>query len=79
MKNSNFLCVLEQIYNFLLLTPDFNNKTNFEKTAEYFRALNEGSDSDFKFDSTNTVFGRFGNKKNILIISEPEMSNKKNS
>lgn len=78
MKNSNFVCVLEQIYNFLLLTPDFNSKSNYEKIAEYFRALNEGNESDFKFDSPSKVSGRFGNKKNIIIISAPEIRNKKN-
>ncbi|MFW1736055.1 hypothetical protein ACG94V_04345 [Acinetobacter sp. ULE_I001] len=76
MKSSNYMCVLEQIYNFLLLTPDFKSKTKSEKIVAYFKALNEGDETDFKFNNSNKVSGKFGNKKNILIMSAPEISNK---
>ncbi|MCT9978385.1 hypothetical protein M2R48_08620 [Acinetobacter sp. I-MWF] len=76
MKNINYDFVLEQIYNFLLLRPEFNSKTNFEKIAEYFRALNEGTDDEFNFEKPNKISGKFGNKKNIVIVNAPEINNK---
>ncbi|MEJ5137343.1 MULTISPECIES: hypothetical protein [Acinetobacter] len=76
MKNINYDFVLEQIYNFLLLRPDFNSKTNFEKIAEYFRSLNEGTDDEFNFEKPNKISGKFGSKKNIVIVNAPEINNK---
>lgn len=76
MKNVNYDFVLEQIYNFLLLRPDFNSKTNFEKIAEYFRALNEGTDDEFNFEKPNKISGKFDSKKNIVIVNAPEINNK---
>ncbi|MDR0238013.1 hypothetical protein [Acinetobacter sp.] len=77
MKNSNYHSVLEQIYNFLLLKPGFNQLKNFEKIAEYFRALNEGRADEFNFEAPNKVSGKFGNKININIITAPEIGNKR--
>jgi hypothetical protein len=77
MKNMNYLSVLEQIYNFLLMKPDFNNLKNFEKVAEYFKALNQGDAEDFKFEAPHKVSGKFGNKLKINIITAPEINNKR--
>ncbi|WP_252510711.1 hypothetical protein [Acinetobacter bereziniae] len=75
-ENINYLYVLEQIYNFLLLTPDFKSKTNFEKVVEYFKVLNQGVDDDFIFEIPDKVVGQFGNKKMINIINAPEIDHK---
>lgn len=76
MKNINYSYVLEQIYNFLLLRPDFKSKTNFEKVVEYFKVLNQGVDDDFIFEIPDKVVGQFGNKKMINIINAPEIDHK---
>ncbi|MEN8283559.1 hypothetical protein [Acinetobacter gerneri] len=76
MNNKYELCVLQQIYLFLMERPNFLNTGEFDKIHAFFAACHEGDLSSFRFTPPFKFSGQFGKKKEISIKLAPKFTNK---
>lgn len=78
MPNTNSLVAIEQIYNFLKVTPDYKMNNQFDKLKDFFFELNDHNIGDFESYKPFKFTLNF-NKSWILMdaVAAPDFNNKK--
>lgn len=76
MPRNNYLPALEQVYEFLKERPSFKEKSEFDKSVEYFRTLHEGEPQEFRVQAFHNISGKFGNKEILSITSAPKFTDR---
>ncbi|MGE8538352.1 MAG: hypothetical protein ACN6NI_03625 [Acinetobacter sp.] len=76
MPRNNYLPALEQVYEFLKERPGFKQKSEFDKTVEYFSVLHEGDSQDFSIQAFHNISGQFGTKEILSISAAPKFTDK---
>lgn len=66
--------VLEQIYNFVILTPSFESKSEFMRVKMFFSELHEPQISDFEATKPHSFkFGFGGEVRRVNILHSPSI------
>ena len=77
MPNTNSLIAIEQIYNFLKVTPDYKMNNQFDKLKDFFFELNDHKIGDFESPAPLKFIFNF-NKSWISMdaVAAPDFNNK---
>ena len=70
INSNNELCSLEQIYNFLIMRPDFLQNSHFEKLKEFFYEIHEMEGGFFEVKNSYSFLGTFNGHSKIIDSSK---------